>query len=545
MNKVAHYLQEHLAGEVMTSADARRYFSTDGSIFEVVPAIIVYPRNENDVRKTARFTWQLAERGRAIPMTSRGAGTDTGGAAIGEGIILAFPAHMHKILELDSKSGDVIVEPGVNYGKLQQTLHTHGRFLPPFPASVQYSTIGGAVGNNAAGEKTIKYGSTRNFVDSLRVVLANGEVVETRRLSKRELNKKMGLSTFEGEIYRSLDGLIEENGDIIDSLLLDVTKNSAGYALGDVKRKDGSFDLTPLIVGSQGTLAMVTEVRLATESYTPRSTLIAAYLDDLHQAESLIADFRKLSKMPSAIECVDQNLLNFLQANNPNQLKDIIQPPYPKMIVFIEFDDNSDRAQKKLAKKAIKILKNHHVNYRIETTDEKREELWRIRHSVATLIAHSEGSKKAIPIIEDGIVPLSQFQNYLGGIYALFKKNGLNAAVWGHAGNANFHVQPFLDLAQLGDRQKVFRIIDEYYSMVIEMGGSTSGEHNDGRLRGPYLQQLYGPDAYELFGKVKNIFDPHNIMNPGVKVGVELEDIKTLLRREYTMDHLFDYMPRS
>ena len=151
MNKVAHYLQEHLAGEVMTSVDARKYFSTDGSVFEVVPAIIAYPRNENDVRKTARFSWQLAERGRVIPITARGAGSDQSGAAIGEGIILVFPAHMHKILEFDSKSGDVSVEPGVNYGKLQQTLHTHGRFLPPFPASIQYSTIGGAVGNNAGG----------------------------------------------------------------------------------------------------------------------------------------------------------------------------------------------------------------------------------------------------------------------------------------------------------------------------------------------------------------------------------------------------------
>jgi glycolate oxidase len=187
MSKVAHYLQEHLVGEVMTSPDARRYFSTDGSILAVTPALIAYPRNENDVRKTARFTWQLAERGRVIPITARGAGTDQAGAALGSGIILAFPAHMHRILELDDKSGVVIVEPGVNYGKLQQTLQTHDRYLPPFPASLEYSTIGGAVANNASGEKSVKYGSTREFVRALRVVLANGEVIETGRLPKKEL----------------------------------------------------------------------------------------------------------------------------------------------------------------------------------------------------------------------------------------------------------------------------------------------------------------------------------------------------------------------
>src|SRR3954465_14989155 len=129
MSKVAHYLQEHLVGEVMTSADASRYFSTAASGVWVTPGLIAYPRNENDVRKTARFTWQLAERGRVIPITARGAGTDQGGAALGAGIMLAFPAHMHRILELDDKSGLVTVEPGINYGKLQQTLHTHDRFL--------------------------------------------------------------------------------------------------------------------------------------------------------------------------------------------------------------------------------------------------------------------------------------------------------------------------------------------------------------------------------------------------------------------------------
>ena len=174
MSKVAHYLQEHIRGEVTAAAPMRRYFSTDGSIFTVTPSVIVYPRNESDVRKTARFTWQLAEKGRVIPITARGLGTDQGGAAVGSGIVMVFPAHMNRILELDGKSGDVVIEPGIVYGKLQQTLHTHGRFLPPFPSSIEFSTVGGAIANNAAGEKTVKYVSTRNFFKSLLVVLANG-----------------------------------------------------------------------------------------------------------------------------------------------------------------------------------------------------------------------------------------------------------------------------------------------------------------------------------------------------------------------------------
>ena len=156
MSKVAHYLQEHLIGEVMSSADARQYFSTDASILSVPPSIIVYPHNENDVRKTARFTWQLAERGRVIPITPRGLGTDQSGASLGTGIIIVFPAHMNKVLELDPKTGVVAAQAGINYGKLQQALHTHGCFLPPAPSDIESCTLGGALGNNAGGEKSLK-----------------------------------------------------------------------------------------------------------------------------------------------------------------------------------------------------------------------------------------------------------------------------------------------------------------------------------------------------------------------------------------------------
>lgn len=544
MSKVAHYLQEHVSGEVMVGPDARKYFSTDASVFEITPAIIVYPRSENDIRKTARFTWQLAERGRVVPITARGAGTDQSGAAIGSGIVIVFPAHMNRILELDAKTGAVTVEPGLNYAKLQQSLHTHGRFLPPFPASLEYSTVGGAVGNNAGGEKSVKYGSTRKYTKSLRAVLANGEVIETRRLSKRELNRKMGLSTFEGEIYRALDTLIEENHDLVRELKIDVSKNSAGYALSEVKRKDGSFDLTPLLTGSQGTLGIVTEITFATEPYVPGSTLISAHVQSLEQIQKVVTDLNKLPNPPSAVEVVDDNLLKFVHTQNPNQLRQLLAPPFPKFVMLIEFDDPSDRIRKKMVKKAEKILERQTIDFKVETDEDKKDELWKIRHSASAITAFSKGNTKALPIIEDGIVPIASLQEYIENVQALFKKNGLTVAIWGHAGDGNLHMQPLLDLNQVGDRQKVFRLINDYYSMVIDLGGSTSGEHGDGRLRGPYLEKLYGPEGYELFNKVKNIFDPYSILNPGVKLGVSLDDTKKMLRYEYSINNLYDHLPR-
>lgn len=545
MSKVAEYLQEHLTGEVMTSPDARRYFATDGSVLALLPAIVAYPQNENDIRKTARFTWQLAERGRVIPMTARGAGTDQAGGALGSGIMMALPAHMNRIVEFDSKSGVVVVEPGLNYGKLQQTLHTHGRFLPPFPASFEYSTIGGAVANNASGEKSVKYGSTLDYVRSLRVVLANGEVIETYRMNKREFNKKLGLSTFEGEIYRAIDTLIEEHKAVIQESEIRVTKNAAGYNLRDVKRGDGSFDLTPLFVGSQGTLGIISEITLETTQYNPQTTLMAAYIDSIEDVQAAVAELREKVDPPSAIEMVDNHLLEMVDAINANQLKGIIEAPFPAAVLLVEFDEGSDRAQHKQAKKARKILEKYSSHIQEETDPIAQEKLWKIRHSSATVITHNPGTKKALPVIEDGVVPLDRFKEYLDGVYAIFARHRLEVAVWGHAGDANLHMQPYLDLSQVGDRQQVFSLMNEYYALVISLGGTTSGEHNDGRLRAPYLEQLYGQETYSLFQKVKKICDPYGTLNPGVKVDVSLDAIKPLLRTSFSMEHLYDHLPRS
>jgi len=544
MSKVAHYLQEHLLGEVMTSTDARRYFATDGSVFSLAPSLVAYPRNENDVRKTARFAWQLAERGRIIPITARGSGTDQSGAALGSGIMLVFPAHMNRIVELDPKSGIIVVEPGLNYGRLQQTLHTHERFLPPFPSSYEYSTLGGAVANNAAGEKTIKYGTTRAYVKALRVVLANGEVIETYRLSKRELNKKLGLSTFEGEIYRALDAVLEENRDKLSKPDLFVTKNAAGYSLSDIKRPDGSFDLTPLFVGSQGTLGIITEITMETEIYNPSKDLFLAEFDSMEQAEKAVLALRDLQHLPSAIEMVDGQLLELIDRLNPNQLKGIVSKPFAKAVLLVEFDD-ADRARKKLAKRAEKIFAEFATSHQRETDLIAQARLWKVRHAAASVVAHSEGNIKAVPIIEDGVVPPEKLATLVDGVYKLFAANQLQAAIWGHAGDGNLHMQPFLDLSQVGDRQKAFRLIDDYCKLVISLGGSTTGEHGDGRLRGPYLEAMYGEELYALFQKVKQIFDPYGTLNPGVKIGVSLDDIKPLLRSEYTLSHLYDHMPRS
>ncbi len=543
MSKIGHYLQQHVVGEVLTTADARRYFSTDASIFSVTPSTIVYPRNENDVRKLTRFTWQLAERGRIVPLTARGSGTDQSGAAIGPGIVLVFPAHMNRIVELDGKSGVVTVEPGINYGKLQQTLQTHGRFLPPFPSSLEYSTVGGAVANNASGSLSLKYGDTRTFVRSLRVVLANGEVIETGRLSKREFNKKLGLATFEGEIYRAVDAMLEENQALLEKLDLPVTKNTAGYELLQIRHNDGSFDLTPLFVGSQGTLGVITEITLDTEPHNPQTSLIMATFDDIANAERAVIELRRMRELPASVELVDGGMLEQVDAYNPYHLKGVLEKPFPRAVLLISYD-NPAKMQKRLVKQALKMLQKYAASAVVANDLENQERLQKVRDASASLTAHSENGVMAVPIVDDGIVPIEKIGKYIKQVYEFCLRNHIRPAVWGHVGDANLHLQPQLDLGQVGDRQKAFRMMDEYYKIVLSLGGSTSGEHNDGRLRAPYLPYVYGNEVYAMFQKVKQIFDPYGTLNPGVKVNVDLADIKPLVREEYGLNHLYDHLPR-
>ncbi|HYH35921.1 MAG TPA: FAD-binding oxidoreductase, partial [Candidatus Saccharimonadales bacterium] len=507
-------------------------------------ALIAYPRTENDVRKTCRFSWQLAERGRIIPITARGAGTDQTGAALGSGIMLVFPAHMNRVLELDTKNNTVTIEPGINYAKLQQTLHTHGRFLPPYPASQEYSTVGGAIANNASGEKSVKYGDTAAFVKGLRVVLANGEVIETGRLSKRDANKKLGLATFEGEIYRSIDTLLEENHGLIEQLQRGVTRNNAGYNLQDIKRKDGSFDLTPLIAGSQGTLGIITEAVLGTEAHNPQTTVALAKFDSLEYVQNAVMALKDLPEPPSAIELINEHALREVHELNPNQLKDIIAPPFPAVCLVVEFD-GGDRAVKKVAKKVSKIFEEYAIEFEISDDPEQQQRFWQLRQSISALIGHNQGLQRAVPLIDDAAVPVDRLREYIEGSYKILNTNNLPPAVWGHAGDGNLHMQPHLNVGQVGDRQKAFRLLDEYYKLVLKLGGTVSSEAGDGRLKTPYLEAMYGGELYGLFQKVKSVFDPYGTLNPGVKFGTSIDDLKGMVRPEYSFDHLYDHLPRS
>lgn len=543
MSKVAHYLQEHLSGEVVSGSAARDRLMFDSSVLQITPSLIVYPRNENDIRKTARFSWQLAERGRTIPITARGYGSDQTGAAIGPGIVMVLTSHMNHILEIDKKHGQAVVEPGLSLQTLQQALETHGYKFPLDPSDGHKRSIGGMAANNSSGDSSFKYGSIAEHINSMRVVLANGEVIETRRLSKRELNKKLGLSTFEGEIYRFIDTLIEEQAKVIGTMERNVTKNSAGYNLLDIKHRNGTLDLTPLFVGSQGTLGIISEIEISSIKLPKQSNMILASFDSLEHLQTSIIELRELPDMPEYIEVLDKSAMDQLKAINPNLLKELIPEPYPNFVILMEFNDAS-KNYKKAVKRAYRILDDLAKSVDNATDPEEQIRFHRIRSAINVYLSHNEGLVHPVPLF-DGAVPLERLREYFDQLYKLLHANNVTPAIWGHIGDGNIFTQPRLNVGQVGDRQKAFRLLDEYNKMVLGLTGTISSSESDGRLKTPYLETMYGTQAYNLLKKVKQVFDPYNILNPGIKFNTDIDNLKAIIRSQYTLDHLHDYYPSA
>lgn len=534
-------LSKILHGQVSTAEKTRLFFSTDGSIFKVMPQAVIYPKNQDDIINTIKVLNWSAQEGKKINLTARGKGTDQGGGALGTGVVLVLPAHMKGLIDITKTT--VTVQPGMIYSHLQGILQSHWQYLPPYPASIDFCSVGGAVANNAAGEKTLKYGATRNWVKSLKVVLSNGDVIETTRLNKKQLRKKKEQPDFEGHLYRAVDDLLMQNSDLLRNTKLRVSKNSTGYDLWDIKGKDGSFDLSQLFIGSQGTLGIVTEITFHTAPYNPHTTLLVGYYEDIKQAEAAVQSILPLN--PSAAEMVDFHTLEFMKEHKPEMLKGMDINNLPKLILLIEFDDHKQKDRNKKAKRAWKTLNQSASVVRRAEKLSDQEMLWHIRRGAAAVIWSHPGAKKALPIIEDGIVPLDKMTEYLERSYALFKKYNIKIATWGHAGNANMHMQPFLDLSNMRDRAKVFNLTDDYYKMVIKLGGSTSAEHNDGIMRGPYLKALFGAKVYRLFEEVKDLFDPLNFLNPDVKLNVTRQDAMIKMRKEYSIRQLYENLPST
>lgn len=545
MSKVANYLNEHILGEVTTDAAILKAFSIDGSVLALAPEMVVYPRATNDIRKIARFSNQLAEKGHKLPITVRGGGSDLTGAAIGKGVIVNTTAHMNNIFELDSKQKLVRVQPGVMFKALNDALRLHGLQVPSYPSSAAYSTIGGAVANNTSGILSGKYGATGEWVHQLEVVLSNGDIIQTGRVSKRDLNRKKGQQNYEGEIYRQIDNLVNDNAELINSAInLDVRDNLGHPGIADVKRRDGSIDLAPLFVGSQGTLGIVSEVIMRAE-YGTLISMNAIAFESHNAARDAIDTIAQFG--PCLLEYIDAALFEraLERGKKYGFYADAQEKGDVAVVLLVGFDDPHDHKRHKKQKKLQKTMNEQALHVMTSMNISESDELLALR-DVSHAVAYPEGSGVSAPPLVDGAyVPFGRFEDFMLALTEFAGKHHIELPLYGSVLDNTYYVRPALQLHRVGDKQKVFKIIDEYAKLVTAHSGHLIGEAAEGRLKTPFAYKDVEDDLQKLYADIRAIFDPNGILNPGVKEKTDLKHLVSMLRADYNAGSFASYSPSN
>ena len=530
-----------IKGEVDSSDEAREFYSHDASMFELVPEVIVSPKDTDDVEKLIRFVSSHKKDNPNLSLTARSAGTDMSGGAINDSVIVDFSKHFTAIKKIGKTTAHA--QPGVFYRDFDEATIKHDCLMPAYPASRDLCTIGGMVNNNSGGEKSLEYGKTENFVTELEFVFADGIARRVKPLNKLELVRKMGQKDFEGRVYKQLFDLIEKHYDQIKAAKPHVTKNSTGYNLWDVwDRETGIFDLTKVIVGAQGTLGFVTDIHFKLVPRRPHSGLLVLFLKDIDRLGEIIP--LVLKHKPAAFESFDDATLRLSIRFMPSFYKMLGLKKFihllislipdglqllrgiPKLILMIEFNGDTHHAVQYKIRTLHKELGMKRAYFEINGFEEddseiKSEKFWIMRRRSFQLLRSKVKDKHTAPFIDDLVVNPEHLAQFLPKLRRIIKKYKLFATIAGHMGDGNFHIIPLMNLERPKDRAKLLPAMKEVNMLVLKYGGSLSGEHNDGLVRGPWLEQMYGPKVLKLFKQTKTIFDPDNIFNPHKKANAD------------------------
>lgn len=523
MNKIAVYLNEHLLGEVSSAKSLRKKFSTDAGILSVTPEIVAFPRVTNDIRKIARFTWQLAEKGHVVGMTVRGMGKGVTGGAVGKGVLIDTAQHLNSIVQVAVKDRLVHVQSGASSQVLNEALRWQGLTIPGLALN---GTVGGAIAEDSHGAD----GMLTDSIDKLEVILANGDLIETGRLSRREVSKKLGLQTFEGEIYRKLEGLIEDNEEAIMQLANDSTRDNTGYKrLSEVRGKDGSFDLTPLFIGSQGTLGIVSEIVLRADFYSADNTYAVVAVDSLQTARDISERLMELE--PAELTITDGTLYRRAAKFGAHfsALGDVSQLG---AVVYIRFNDFSDRVQSGKLKKMRKLLSKLTIGV-VDSTERATEDFEAVR-AVAHTAQYAAGDEHTtLPIIDGAFIPSNRREEFEAALEELANKHHIELPIQLNALSGEYDVYPILKLNSVGDKQKLFKLLTDYAVAVDRCDGAFTANGAEGRLKASAAWSVLDETHAAIYEQLRTIFDPFGTLNPGVKQKNELRSLVAALRPEY------------
>ncbi len=560
-------IKKFFRGEVDDSNETLTTHSRDASLFDVRPEIVVYPKDAEDISALVHFVSKEKQANPAISITARSAGTCMAGGSLTNSISLDCLKYLNKVSEVKKVSpyqhlphfygakpvtisGEAHIEPGVFYRDLEKLTLEQNLLLPCFTASKSINALGGMINNNSGGELSLKYGKMQDYIKSVEVVLADGSVETFSEIPLQEAHQRSLETTFVGGIYKSMIDLLAQNRDLIESKRPHVSKNSAGYNLWNIIRRDThtgneSIDLSQLIAGSQGTLGITTKATLRLVENMKdelHSGLLVVFMRDLNDLGRVVDE--ALTIGPEAVEAYDDKTImlavKFWRGFIKKQglwraiklgIKFIPElwmmvAGMPKIVLLVECaGPNKDEALARLTLLQKKLTRFTNVTTRMVPHHADGEKYWTIRRDSFALLREHFSGKRTAPFIDDVIVPPGKLPEFLPKLQAILEKYKLNYNIHGHAGNGNFHIIPLIESDATLAEQMILDVSNEVYSLVLSLGGSITAEHNDGIIRTPFLLDQFGPEMIALFQKVKNIFDPLNIFNPGKKVGLTKKDI--------------------
>ncbi|MEK9201638.1 MAG: FAD-binding oxidoreductase [Patescibacteria group bacterium] len=544
MKEIKTEIKEFFKGEILDDSETIVKYSHDASLLEVKPQLVALPKDVSDISSLVTFVNEHKKENPSLSITARSAGTDMSGGPLNDSIILDFTKYITGSILIDEGSQTAVVRSGTFYRDFEIETLKHNLLLPCYPASKNLCAIGGMIGNNCAGEKTLVYGKMEDYVTELKVIFSDGKEYTVKPLSRDELNAKMAQNDFEGELYQKLYDLIDKNYEKIKAAKPKVKKNSAGLYLWNVwDREKGIFDLTKLIVGSQGTLGIVTEAKLKLVPIKKYSKLFVIFMPNLNQVSELVNELLKFK--PESLESYDDHTLKmalkFLPGiwksmNTKNFFKFmlsflpemgmVLRGGLPRFVILAEFAGDSLVEIDRIIKDAEAHIKRFNFSTRITASPEESAKYWTIRRESFNLLRQHVHNTRTAPFIDDIIVDPSYLPEFWPKLMKLLDGYKLVYTVAGHAGSGNFHIIPLMDMRKEENHRIIIELSEKVYDLVLEYGGSITAEHNDGIIRTPYLPKMFGEEIYGLFKETNKIFDPQDIFNPGKKGSEGIEYLK-------------------
>jgi FAD/FMN-containing dehydrogenase/Fe-S oxidoreductase len=501
-------LRQTVAGEVRFDRLSRALYSTDASVYQIVPLGVVLPKNEADVVATLRACTDFR-----VPLTARGGGTSQAGQPIGPGVILDCSKYLNGVLEINAAKRWARVQPGCVLDDLNQAAKPFGLHFAPDISTSNRATIGGMIANNSSGTHSVIHGKTVDHVHELKVLLGDGSVVELRQLAGDELEAKCARPDREGECYRLVRRLASAYAEEIERRYPKILRRVGGYNLDLCAALP--FNLAPLLVGSEGTLAVTLEAKLRLlELPRAKAVLVIEFgrLLDALAATPLI-----LAHGPSAVEVIDKYVLDSTRLNpEASRLRGFLHGD-PDAILLVEFyGERPEDLPPRLAAVEAYLRRRGFGEHYLEATDPALQaRIWKLRKAALGLSMAEKGDAKAISFVEDTAVAPERLRDYIAEFLDVIARHGTRAGIYAHASVGCLHVRPVIDLKTEAGVRRFEAIAAEVAELVLKYGGALSGEHGDGLVRSPFQEKMFGPVLYEAFREIKRTFDPLNLLNPG------------------------------